>query len=118
VYRTGDGEYDVYVIARQFNFQPGSTDPIRLPAGSEVTFYVTSPDVVHGFALVGTNVNTMVLPGQVTRVTVGFDRPGEYGVVCHEYCGSGHHTMAGTLEVVPAGEFDLDEERDLTGGES
>lgn len=118
VYRTGDGEYDAYVIARQFSFQPGSTDPIRVPAGSEVTFHVTSPDVVHGFALVGTNVNTMVVPGQVTQVTVTFEETGEHGVVCHEYCGSAHHTMAGTLEVVPPGEFSLAEERDLTEADS
>jgi heme/copper-type cytochrome/quinol oxidase subunit 2 len=27
-------------------------------------------------------------------------------MVCHEYCGAGHHTMAGEVTVVPAGEFE------------
>lgn len=99
VRQVGPGEYEVYVVARQFSFQPGTGDPIRVPENSTVTFHVTSADVTHGFALVGTNVNTMVIPGQVASLTVEFDEPGTYGIVCHEYCGAGHHDMAGTLVV-------------------
>ncbi len=106
VYPAEDGGVDVYVVAQQFVFRPGTTEPIRVPAGEEVTFYVTSADVTHGFNLAGTNVNSMVIPGQVAEFSVTFDDPGEYGVVCHEYCGSQHHSMAGTLVVVPQSEFD------------
>ena len=95
---------DVYVIARQFQFQPGSTDPIRIPAGTPVTFHMTSPDVIHGFEVPGTNLNTMVIPGQVTRITVTLDR-GEYGIVCNEYCGAAHHTMSGRIVAEPPAEF-------------
>jgi cytochrome c oxidase subunit 2 len=108
VTQTGENQYEVHVVARQFLFQPGTTSPIRVPANSEVTFYITSADVVHGFELAGTNVNTMVVPGQVTKVTVRFDEPAEYGIVCHEYCGAGHHTMAGQLVVVPEDEYDTE----------
>ena len=31
-----------------------------------------------------------------------FDEPGEHLLVCHEYCGIGHHTMAGRFIVEPA----------------
>ena len=106
VERVGEDRYDVYVVARQFAFQPGSVEPIRLPAGSTVTFHVTSADVIHGFQLVGTNVNVMVIPGQVSQFTVEFDEPARYGLVCNEYCGAAHHTMAGTVEVVPADQYD------------
>jgi cytochrome c oxidase subunit 2 len=106
VYETGNGEYEVYVLARQFLFEPGTTNAIEVPVDSTVTFYVTSTDVQHGFNLVGTNVNTMVIPGQVAEFTVQFDETRTYGIVCHEYCGSGHHTMAGNLTVVPQDEFD------------
>jgi cytochrome c oxidase subunit 2 len=95
-------ECDVYIIAQQFVFRP---DPVTVPAGSTVTFHVTSADVVHGFQVVGTNVNLMVVPGQATVATVEFDDPAEYGVVCNEYCGSGHHTMAAELNVVPAAQY-------------
>ncbi|MFB6141723.1 MAG: cytochrome c oxidase subunit II [Halorientalis sp.] len=105
VRRVGAGNYTVHVVAQQFLFRPGTSEPIRVPAGSRVTFYVTSADVVHGFELVGTNVNSMVIPGQVSQFTVRFEEPGEYGIVCHEYCGAGHHTMAGTVRVLPRSEF-------------
>jgi len=97
--------YDVYVEAKQFLFVPGTTEPIRVPANSTVTFHVTSTDVIHGFEVVGTNINTMAVPGQVATVTVEFDEPDDYGLVCNEYCGSGHHTMEGTLEVVPESQY-------------
>jgi cytochrome c oxidase subunit 2 len=41
----------------------------------------------------------------VAQFTTQFDEPGEYGIVCHEYCGAGHHTMGGTIEVVPQSQF-------------
>lgn len=110
VYQTGDGEYDVYVEARQFAFVPGTNSPIRVPANTEVTFHVTSSDVTHGFELVGTNVNTMVIPGQVAQLTVEFDEPGTtHHIVCHEYCGAAHHDMEGTVEVVAQENFDAQE---------
>jgi len=103
VEQVGEDEYEAYVIARQFYFQP---DPIEVPANSEVTFYVTSADVIHGFEVAGTNVNTMVIPGEVAKLTVQFDEPGEYGIVCNEYCGSGHHGMEGKLNVIPEEKYD------------
>ncbi len=77
-----------------------------MPAGSTVTFHVTSADVIHGFEVAGTNVNAMVIPGQMTRMTVEFEEPATYGLVCNEYCGAAHHAMEGRLVVVPPGEFD------------
>jgi cytochrome c oxidase subunit 2 len=100
VYEADDGTYDVYVHAQQFSFQPGSTSPIEVPADTEITFYVTSPDVVHGFNVVGTNLNTMVIPGQVSKFTTEFDETGDYYIVCNEYCGAAHHAMEGQIRVV------------------
>ncbi|WP_324761059.1 cytochrome c oxidase subunit II [Haloarcula montana] len=107
--RSEAGRYDVYVEAKQFMFVPGTSTPVRVPANSTVTFHVTSTDVMHGFEVVGTNINTMAVPGQVATVTVEFDEPAQYGLVCNEYCGSGHHTMEGSLEVVPHGQFNESE---------
>ena len=66
-----------------------------------VTFRLTSVDVIHGFQIVGTNANTMVVPGYVSEFTTVFDRPGEYLIVCNEYCGLSHHVMHATLIVTP-----------------
>jgi cytochrome c oxidase subunit 2 len=103
VEQVGENEYEVYVVARQFGFQP---DPIVVPANSTVTFYVTSADVIHGFEVAGTNANTMVVPGEVSEITVETDDPAEYGIVCNEYCGAGHHAMEGKLNVVSQSEFE------------
>ncbi|WP_276299874.1 cytochrome c oxidase subunit II [Halorussus lipolyticus] len=105
VYQSGPNEYEVYVIARQFAFQPGTGEPIRVPADSTVTFHVTSADVIHGFEVVGTNANTMAVPGQISTFTVEVEGPKEYGLLCNEYCGSAHHAMEGTMKVVPEDEF-------------
>ena len=90
------GKYEAYLLAQTWVFQPNE---IRVPAGSEITFYITSKDVQHGFHLSGTNINMMVLPGQVSTLKATFDEPGEYNFICHEYCGVGHQTMYGRLVV-------------------
>jgi len=105
VYESEPGEYDVYVIAQQFSFRPGTGDAIEVPADSTVTFHVTSADVIHGFEVVGTNANTMAIPGEVATFTVEVDEPREYGILCNEYCGAAHHAMEGTMRVVPENEF-------------
>ena len=104
-YASEDGSYDVYVVAQQFAFVPGTQEPVRVPANSEVTFHVTSRDVIHGYEIVGTNANTMAIPGQVATMTVEFNEAGEYGLLCNEYCGSAHHAMEGKIVVVPQDEW-------------
>ena len=93
------GKYEAYILAQIWLFNPNE---IRVPAGSEVTFYVTSKDVQHGFKIMDTNINMMVVPGQVSKLTARFDKPGTYTLVCHEYCGVGHHTMYGQIIVEPS----------------
>jgi len=90
------GRYEVYIRAQIWSFIPNE---IHVPVGSSVTFYLTSQDVQHGFKLERTNVNMMVLPGQVSTLTAKFDEPGTYNFICHEYCGQLHHTMYGKLIV-------------------
>lgn len=92
----GDGEYEVVMIAQLFSFDPGN---IEIPAGATVHFKITSPDVIHGFQITGTNANGMVMPGHVLNMTQTFNEPGEYLVLCNEYCGAGHQFMSTTITV-------------------
>lgn len=94
--KVSDGTYEAYYVAQVFQFTPGT---ITVPAGSTITFYVTSPDVVHGFEIAQTDVNMMVVPGWVNTATHRFDKPGTYLLVCNEYCGIGHENMFGKVEV-------------------
>ncbi|MFQ5530941.1 MAG: cytochrome c oxidase subunit II [Gemmatimonadota bacterium] len=91
-----DGSATVVVQAFTFAFLPNE---IRVPHGRPVTFRITSPDVIHGFQIVQTNGNVMVVPGYVSQFTTTFDRAGEYLIVCNEYCGLGHHIMSARLIV-------------------
>ncbi len=90
------GKYQVYVIGQAFTWLPSE---MRFKVGDEVTFFVTSPDVQHGFYIHGTNINVQVIPGEVAKVKTIFKRPGEYLVICNEYCGIGHQNMIGRIVV-------------------
>jgi cytochrome c oxidase subunit 2 len=95
----GADRVTVPIRAEMYVFRP---EVIRVPAGIPVTFRVTSPDVLHGFQIVGTNINLTVSPGYVSEVTTTFATPGEYLIVCNEYCGLAHHLMQGKLIVEAA----------------
>jgi cytochrome c oxidase subunit 2 len=73
-----------------------------------VTIRAVSPDVIHGFIVAGTNVNTMVIPGYVAEIRTEFSRPGEHLMPCHEYCGLGHSEMWSMVRVLPAEELVAD----------
>jgi cytochrome c oxidase subunit 2 len=78
---------------------------VKVPAGTPVKFRVTSADVIHGFILGDTNVNTMVVPGFVSEVRTSFAIPGDYRMPCHEYCGLGHQGMWARVVVVLKEQF-------------
>jgi cytochrome c oxidase subunit 2 len=96
VHERGPGRYEVVIIGRAWSFEPAE---IRLPVGAEVSFVSTSTDVLHGIHIEKTRVNVMLVPGQISRVDYTFREPGTYLLLCHEYCGIGHHTMAGRVIV-------------------
>jgi len=82
--------YQVYAVAKMWQFEPAQ---IYIPTGSEVDFFITSKDVVHGFNINQKNVNLMAVYGNINKTTVKFDKPGVYKITCHEYCGVGHQSM-------------------------
>ncbi len=96
VVETAPGEYLATIVARTWFFQPAV---ITVPVGANVTFQVASIDIIHGFLIRGTDVNVMVVPGEVSTVRHTFDEPGEYLIACHEYCGTGHQAMSAKVVV-------------------
>jgi cytochrome c oxidase subunit II len=97
------GQFDAYVVAQAWNFSPLE---LVVPVGAEVNIYVSSSDLQHGFKITDTNVNMMVLPGQVSKLTYTFDEIGEFPYLCTEYCGQGHAAMYGTVKVVSQADYD------------
>ncbi len=108
----------VFVVGKQFNFaiseQPVPDEatyeevtsfgsPVEVPLGKLAEFRVTSLDVNHGFALYDPD-NTLIgqvqaMPGYMNRLRYRFTKPGNYQVLCLEYCGHGHHRMQGSFVV-------------------
>ncbi len=102
-----NGQITARVIATQFEFVPGC---IILPANRDVTMRFTTPDVIHGILVTGTNVNTMIVPGYVAQVHTRFTKTGDLLMPCHEFCGLGHSQMIATVRVVPPEQFHPDAE--------
>ena len=61
--------------------------------------HLSSMDWQHGFSLQPVNINVQVHPGYDLVMTIKPDQAGEYGVVCNEFCGIGHHNMVGKIYV-------------------
>jgi cytochrome c oxidase subunit 2 len=96
------GNVVVWMLAQQYAFQPSC---IVVPEGVPVTFRAASSDVVHGFQIHGTNVNSMVVPGYISTFEVTLEGAGERAMPCHEYCGVGHASMWAKVRVLPLKEF-------------
>lgn len=98
VIETAANKYRVAMVAQTFSFNPSE---VRLPVDSEIEFYVTSKDVLHGFQIMKTNTNMEIIPGEVSYSTYKFKKPGEYWIICNEYCGISHQNMLGKIVVLP-----------------
>ena len=97
-----NGQITARIVATQFAFVPRC---VVLPADTPVTMRFSSPDVIHGILVSGTNVNTMGVPGYVAQVHTMFRKTGDLLMPCHEFCGLGHSEMVGTVRVVPREQF-------------
>ena len=100
--RESDGSVTVRLIAQQYSFTPQC---IVVPTDTPVTFRATSADVVHGFLITHTNLNSMLEPGYISTFRTTFDQPGEHLMPCHEYCGVGHQDMWAHVQVVDKAKF-------------
>lgn len=97
-----DGVAVVRVLAQQYSFVPQC---IVVPTDTKIVFRATSPDVIHGFLIVGTNVNAMVVPGFVSEVRARFDKAGDHVMPCHEYCSVGHEAMWARVKVLERNDY-------------
>jgi cytochrome c oxidase subunit 2 len=111
----GGGADDVVrVQGRQFYWQyeyPNGViaiDELRLPAGRTTVLRITAPegDVIHSFWVPALMGKRDAIPGQLTRVRVHPTRAGTYRLFCGEFCGIQHTAMRGSVQVMPADQFD------------
>lgn len=87
---------EVYLQARLWDWSP----ILELVDGETYRVHISSIDWQHGFSLQPTNINLQVHPGYEMVVTLTPKGVGEYGIVCNEFCGIGHHLMTGRINVI------------------
>ncbi len=87
---------EVYLLGRLWEWWP----ILELEKGKSYRLHLSSLDWQHGFSLQPTNINLQVHPGYEMVLTITPSESGEFGVVCNEYCGIGHHQMVGKIYVV------------------
>jgi len=93
---------DVYIAAQQWVWHGA---PAVLETGREYSFHLSSYDVQHGFSIrpehtLSKQMNFQILPEYEWILPMEFDEPGTYHLICNEFCGVGHRTMHGRIEVV------------------
>jgi len=87
---------DVYMMGRVYMWWP----MLELEKGQSYRLHLSSIDLQHGFSLQPLNINLQVHPGYEMVINLTPTTAGEFGIVCNEYCGLGHHTMTGRIYVV------------------
>lgn len=92
----------VSVVAERFDFFPSR---IRATAGDTLEISIASEDTLHGFRIVGSEVNVAVPKRGRGPVKVTFlpEKPGRYVFECSRMCGAGHNFMRGEIIVSEAG---------------
>ncbi|MEQ8266480.1 MAG: cytochrome c oxidase subunit II [Parvibaculum sp.] len=71
---------------------------MHMPARYDVDVIATSDNVIHGFWVPRLGGKVDATPGHETVVRLYADRPGAYGGICAEYCGTGHTAMTFRVE--------------------
>jgi cytochrome c oxidase subunit II len=115
-YRPADAPADPLVVevvghtfwweVRYPQFGVTTANEIYMPAGEQVLFHLSSPDVIHSFWVPRLQGKMDMIPGRRNSLWMRADEPGVFRGACAEYCGPGHALMAFWVEAMPRAEFD------------
>jgi len=94
---TQSKEKVIKILARRFTFSPNQ---LTLKKGAPVVLELSTADVLMGFSVPDFQIRADILPGKGARLRLTPDKVGTFVFLCDIFCGSGHETMNGTLNVV------------------
>ncbi len=86
---------DAYLQAQMWLWYP----VLKLRKGQTYRLHISSLDLQHGFSIQPLNMSFQVLPGYDHVLTLTPTSSGEFSIMCNEFCGIGHHLMAGRIIV-------------------
>jgi cytochrome c oxidase subunit II len=84
----------------------GDDPEMVLPVDEDISFVLTSQDVIHSFYIPEFLMKRDAIPGRENRFDVTIDEEGIYGGKCAEFCGVLHGRMNFRIRAVDASEFD------------
>jgi cytochrome c oxidase subunit 2 len=94
--RAQDEPRVIVITAKRFEFSPNQ---ITLAKGETVKLQIQSEDVTHGLFVRPLGIDTEIVPGRVTELTVTPETAGTYRAICDHFCGAGHGGMKMTIVV-------------------
>src|ERR1700741_1343645 len=94
--RAQDEPPPIMITAKRFEFSPNL---ITLARGETVKLQIKSEDVTHGLFVRPLGIDTEIVPGRVTELTVTPATAGTYRAICDHFCGAGHGGMKMTIIV-------------------
>ena len=83
-----------------------TANEIHIPVGRQVTFRVTSADVIHSFWVPELGGKLDMLPDHPTTLVLEADQAGEYRGQCAEFCGLQHARMEILMVAESGADFD------------
>lgn len=90
----------VYIGGRRYNWEGLRIEgePLVLETGREYEFHMGAYDVQHAVSMrpehtLSKQINLDIMPGYEWVMPMTFEEPGEYHVICTEFCGNGHEGM-------------------------
>lgn len=88
----------VDVTAERFSFTPSL---VKSSVGTVIEFRVKSDDTLHGFRILGTDINVDIPKRGKGTAVVRYTptEAGKYTFECSHTCGAGHAFMRGTIVV-------------------
>jgi heme/copper-type cytochrome/quinol oxidase subunit 2 len=77
-----------------------TTNAVSIPVGLKTSFFITSNDVAHSWAIQGLGLKIDAIPGRINLKTVIASKIGLYTGMCSELCGIEHGFMPISLQVL------------------
>jgi mono/diheme cytochrome c family protein/plastocyanin len=88
------------VHARMAETGGWTPENLSVEVGKPLHLRLTSDDVTHSFAIGQSDQPAVdVIPGEMSEVTLVFDKPGKYTFYCTRWCSVNHWRMRGVIEV-------------------
>lgn len=78
---------------------------LYVPAGRPVKLNMTSVDVIHSLYIPAFRIKMDTVPGMETYAWFRAEAPGEFDILCAEYCGLKHANMLSSVKAVTSEKF-------------